>query len=161
MAINSIKHQGGKRPTPTALKVLKGEKPSRINFDEPQPASQEPPRPAFPDAEMAEVWDFTTRELRKLKILAECDRDMLYAFCVAVYMHRKATREVVEYGLVSGTPSGRETPSAAVRIVQETAGTIAKLATHFGLSPAARTAIKVGAATGEGDGHGTEKYLTG
>jgi phage terminase small subunit len=52
-------------------------------------------------------------------------------------------------------------PSAAVRIVQETASTIAKFATHFGLSPAARTAIKVGAAMGEGDRDGAEKYLTG
>lgn len=127
--------------TPTALKLLRGERTSRVNHDEPQPGDGIPQCPTE-DPQVREVWDYTLSQLLRMRTITMADRDALHAYCEQVVVHRLAALQVREDGAVIYSPRGViKHPAAAV--MRESAVMIAALGRAFGLTPAARTAIKV------------------
>ena len=88
----------GKAPTPTKLRLLHGEtRPSRINYNEPQPASMEPECPDYFTPDAREVWDRVVVQLRAMDLLAAADQDMLAAYCQAVAKYQKAVRMIESF----------------------------------------------------------------
>lgn len=129
---------------PTALKIIAGEKKSRINFDEPQPEEGLPECPTDNPA-VREIWDYTVNQLRRMRVITMGDRDTLYAYCQAVADHREACRLIDEEGMVLHIGSGINTylPHPALKIQAAAVAVIKTLGVEFGLTPAARTRIKV------------------
>lgn len=127
---------------PTALKVLRGGAPSRINHDEPIPEEGIPLCPSQ-DPDVREVWDYTIRQLVRMRTITLADRDALAAYCTMVVQYRKAAIMVEEDGAIINGPRGPVKHPAAA-IMREAAGLMKQFGRDFGLSPAARSAIKVG-----------------
>ena len=141
----------GPAPAPTALKLLRGERHlTRINEDEPQPREALPEPPQDLDAEVAEVWRETVRELAVMRIAFACDAPSLRAYCEAVVVHRKASRLVAQSAILVKGANGGWVRNPALQIQRDSAQTIRAFAQEFGLTPSARSSIKATEAAGGG-----------
>lgn len=133
----------GKAPVPTKLKLVAGVAKNRINHDEPQPDEGVPQCPST-DELVVQIWDYTVVQLRRMQVLTMADRDLLYAFCEAVAMHRRASAEIARDGIVLHVGGGLgSAPHPALRAQAQAQQVIKSLGTEFGLTPAARSRIKV------------------
>lgn len=128
--------------TPLKLALVKGEQKSKLNFDEPVAEEGIPQCPVI-DKQVRDVWNYTIDALRKMGILSLADRDPLLAYCQAVVAHRRASQELDNLGYMVTTETGVY-PNPAVRIQRESALLMRQFAAEFGLTPAARTRIRVG-----------------
>lgn len=127
--------------TPTALKLLKGERTSRVNKDEPQPDDGIPECPSN-NKDVREVWDYTLRQLVRMRTITMADRDALHAYCVQVVQYRIAADMIDRDGpMVEGVGGLRKHP--ALGVLRETGTMIKTFARDFGLTPSARSAIRV------------------
>ena len=117
--------QRGPSPEPTALKVLKGDRPSRINRAEPVPAGGMPPAPKSLSIGARYVWKRLAKDLHAKGLLTIWDRDAFQVYCELIAAFHTATREL------------------NVREQKELAGTIRQYAREFGLTPSARQAFVV------------------
>lgn len=125
--------------TPTALKLLRGDR--KINQDEPIPDDGVPECPSR-NPEVREVWDYTVEQLLRMRTLTKADRDTLHAYCEQVVQYRIAAEQLHEDGAVIQSPRG-PIRHPAVAVMRESASMIKMFGAAFGLTPAARTAIKV------------------
>jgi P27 family predicted phage terminase small subunit len=135
----------GFQPAPTALKLLNGTRPDRINHDEPKPRDGLPVCPPDCSPQVREIWDYTVAELAVMKVLSPADRDGLRAYCEAVALHRMACEALANEELAEQALHGGYRHSA-VTIQRETAATMKTWAQEFGLTPAARSQIRVAGA---------------
>jgi P27 family predicted phage terminase small subunit len=136
--------QGRQRGTglPTALKILKGGHPERVNRDEPVPDDAAPVCPSA-DPAVREVWEYTLGQLQQMKTISAADRDMLHAYCEQVVLYREAARLVHEEGLVILGATG-VVKHPAIAVMQNAGALMARHAAAFGLTPQGRSAIRVG-----------------
>lgn len=134
----------GPKPLPTMLKLVRGDKESTFNDDEPMP-DDGLPRCPVKDKLVNEVWDYTVQQMARMKIVSMADRDLLLAFCQAVVMHRRASELLDAEGyLFEGSLA--ITPHPAIKMQREAAMMMRQFGAEFGLTPASRTRIRVGAA---------------
>lgn len=118
----------GRKPTPTHLKLVKGNPGKRkINAKEPVPPGQVR-RPAFLEGRAAELWDEYAPALVALKVLTPVDAHTFAAWCALT-----AQFEADPAGMV------------AAKITQ-----MRGLAASFGLEPSARARLGI---TGDDDEH--------
>lgn len=137
----------GPAPKPTALRLIDGDKESRINHHEPVPRSGGLECPDDATQTVRAIWDFTVDELEHMGIDSPCDRDSLYAFCCAVANHREASRIIGGSSLLMKSPKHGAWVRNPMLIVQhQAAREIRAFAQEFGLTPSARSRI-----AGQGD----------
>lgn len=150
----------GPRKRPTHLAVLNGERPDRINHDEP-PAPDGLPEPPYDmTEEAAEVWTYTVEQLRRMGIVSTADRDALVCYCEAVVTHREATRKLRASGVIIRNPRNQTYQRNPLVAMQRDAAVIIRAyAQEFGLTPSARSEITVGGAN-RGSGAGPERLLS-
>jgi phage terminase small subunit len=115
----------GRKPKPTALKILDGTRPDRINRNEPAmpPASIEPPD--WLDERAREHWGELAPVLQSARLLTTGDRQALALLCEAFSRFRsdpgneKARdlyrRMLVEFGLTPSSRSRLKTTAEPVR----------------------------------------------
>lgn len=127
---------------PTALKVLKGGHPERINRDEPIPDEGLPECPTD-NPDVREVWDYTIKQLEQMKTVSLADRDMLHAYCEQVVQYRRAAQMIHEDGAIIEGPRGPQKHPATI-ILRDSASMMRGFASCFGLTPQGRSAIRVG-----------------
>lgn len=127
---------------PTALKLLHGERADRINHDEPQPGEGVPDCPSG-NPLVRDVWDYTIGQLKTMRTITMADRDALAAYCEAVVQHRVCAALLAKDGLVIGGSHGGLVRHPAAAIQRECAALIRGFGADFGLSPAARSRVKV------------------
>lgn len=137
----------GKRgiaPKPTALRLVAGERKSRINTNEPIPEEGLPLCPMEASPDVHEVWSYTLHHLDVMGILTLADRDALYVYCEAVVVHRDASRILAREGMLAPSTSGRgSVRHPAHQIQRDAAQTMRSFAQEFGLTPSARSTIKL------------------
>jgi len=128
---------------PTKLRALHGEQHlARLGLDEPLPREVAPVCPDHLDAYAAEVWDRTVADLMSMGLGYDCDREVLAAFCVAASRHREASVLLGESELLVEDEHGMLRANPLVRIERGEAELMARLASHFGLTPSARVGLK-------------------
>lgn len=170
----------GPKPKPAAIKIAKGEKKNRINFNEPKLAREKDgtPPPGL-DALAIVEWNRIFPELKKSGALCRTDRQTFAAYCHAYSVWRHAVEVMTNYPpmiwknklgtetkmpLVFLTPNGMIQQIPAVNIARQWGAAMVRHAAELGLTPSSRSGIMgidpekgkdndlLNALMGEGDG---------
>lgn len=137
---------------PTQLKVLQG---SRVREDREaaknaaQPTLAIPPCPDWLDAKSRKQWDKIAPQLVALGLLSVIDGDLFGAYAETSARYGDVCSKLENLtDWVSTTPNGFEVQAALVSIRNTLQKQMLTLGREFGLSPAARSSIKVDVAQG-------------
>jgi P27 family predicted phage terminase small subunit len=144
----------GRKPTPTALKILKGVQNDRINHSEPIPPSGRPMPPEHLDKLAKDEWERMCELLEGMSLLSKAEGPalVLYCECYSKWLRArdeirklgmliKSTTDVIKKGKIIATKeSWRANP--AVNIEIQMARMMKELLIEFGLTPSARSRIK-------------------
>ena len=85
----------GRKPKPTVLKLLHGERnKDRINVNEPKPTPKAPKCPTWMSKEGRKEWRRLAPELERLGLLTKADLAMFAAYCSAFGKLAWAEREI-------------------------------------------------------------------
>lgn len=143
----------GRKPVPTALKLLRGNPGKRrLNELEPRPEAAVPRCPAFLDGEARKEWRRLSRRLAGLGLLTEIDRGQLAAYCEAWGRYVDAVERVRKTGLIIhvGGERDKETGNVSggfwqqspfVGVLNKALEQLRTMAAEFGMTPSSRTRI--------------------
>jgi len=142
----------GRRPTPTHLKVLRGNPGQRAlptNEPEPDAPSNVPDPPDFVSGYAADEWYTVSEQLHRLGLLTVVDYPSLAAYCVAYgewrtareALARMASNDPIMKGLIIKSRYGDAVQNPLVTIARKAAGDMVRYASEFGFTPAARTRL--------------------
>jgi len=135
----------GRKPKPTALKLLDGNPGKRpLNEREPLMLQGLPEPPEWLDAEARAEWDRIVPELAEMGLLSRADRPALTAYCTAWSRWVEAEAMVKKLGTIVKSPEkGFPMKSPYLSIADQSLETMRKLMVEFGLTPSSRSRIKV------------------
>lgn len=132
----------GRKPTPTKLRLIKGNPGKRpLPVDEPTPDPAIPEKPDCLDAEASKEWDRIAPELERLGLLTQLDRAILTKYCQAWSAVVALEREIAESGWWVPTGDGGRKRNPAAASLNEAYKRLFAAATEFGGTPAARVRL--------------------
>jgi P27 family predicted phage terminase small subunit len=133
----------GRRPKPTALKLLSGNPGHRpLNQAEPQPARVLPQPPNFLGPAARAKWNEMAPELHRIGLLTAVDGDALAIYCTLWARLAEAEAILEREGLVIEGEKGRGAHPAAA-IARDCRTQLRAFAVEFGLTPAARSRLSI------------------
>ncbi len=132
----------GRKPRPTDLKILSGDRADRVNRSEPKPRRSAPVCPDHLDEWGREAWDRITRQLGELGILSASDSDAIALYCATYSRWRAARREIAQTGITATTDLGSLKSNPAVAVATQAERMMASLLAEFGLTPSSRSRVK-------------------
>ncbi len=143
----------GRKPKPTVLKALEGNPGRRpINDREPVPPEGVPECPDFLDDAARGEWLHTSAVLKDMGLLTPADRAALAAYCTAYSRWVHAEEQVKKYGTIAKSPTkGFPMKSPYLTIADQAMEAMRKFMVEFGLTPSARSRIKVPSSSGAAD----------
>ena len=132
----------GRKPIPTALKLLHGNPGRRpLNRAEPVAPPHDGTPPAYLTGAAADEWRRLVPELHRLGILSTLDGDALALYCETWARWRQAEAEILKGGMVLRGRHG-PIPSPYVAIASRLAGQLRAPLVEFGMTPSARARVK-------------------
>ena len=135
----------GRKPTPTAIKVLEGNPGKReLNRNEPRPDKKAPPCPKWLVPEAKKEWRRLAKTMEAMGVLTEVDMAAFAGYCQAYARWKEAEERITDRGLVIRTPSGYPQQVPYISIAQQYLRLMNQFAEQFGLTPAARSRIIAG-----------------
>jgi len=135
----------GRKPTPTKLKLLRGNPGKRALTDnEPKPAPAIMPAPAHLSEEAQREWDRVVQLLEPLGLFSELDVGALSVYCSAFGRHVEAEEALKQYGAVIMSPNGYPQQSPYVALANRAADQMLKALVEFGMSPSSRARVAAG-----------------
>lgn len=155
----------GPAPAPTALRLVRGDRKSRINRNEPLPPETDPRPPSWLGRDALAVWKRLAPSLEKAGVLKAWDVDNFAAFCTAVTLRAEAEGHLQEEGAVVEAPvfnkngdiTGHRLQRNQWLLVAKQAGDeVASRGARYGLTPADRAQINLG-----GEAEKEDDLLTG
>lgn len=135
----------GRKPTPTAIKLVKGNPGRRpLNQAEPQPTRGRPKQPAWLTEVAVETWTELVELLDDMRVLTVADGPALALLCATYQDYRDARQVVRDDGMTyeAETEHGsiwRTRPEVA--IMSDAAKRLRSLMVEFGLTPSARSRV--------------------
>jgi P27 family predicted phage terminase small subunit len=137
----------GKRgpvPSPTALKVVRGERRDRINTREPTVPTGDVVPPTWMGSHARQEWDRLAPILVRMRVLTQIDRDALAVYCEAVAHYEQAVQLVDQSAvLISGQRGLVKNP--AMQVARDQAAIIRAFGRELGLTPSSRSEMVNGA----------------
>ena len=134
--------QRGRKPKPTALKVLEGNPGGRpLNPNEPKPAKKAPRCPSWLEDEAKKEWRRMGKTLEQMGLLTEMDMAAFAGYCQAYARWKEAEEFITQHGSIVKTPSGYWQQVPQVSIAQTYLKIMNKFAEQFGLTPSSRSRI--------------------
>jgi P27 family predicted phage terminase small subunit len=136
----------GRKPKPTALKLVEGNPGKRpLNHSEPRPNSGSPAPPPYLSEAARETWDRIADMLEAMGIATTADSLALGQLCEAVADYESAAAEIAKRGayystaMESGSTMYRAHPALAAKADGDRR--IRGWVAEFGLSPSARSRV--------------------
>ena len=134
----------GRHPTPTNLKIIRGNPGQRpLNSAEPQA----PPADLTPPAVLSdlglEVWNEMAPLLVRMGVFTQADRFLLTRYCLLQEQFANVVKHVREHGMTQLTQTGYSQITAEGSLFKTLPSELLKIEQQFGMTPAARTSIKV------------------
>ena len=134
----------GRKPKPTALTVLEGNPGNRpLNNKEPQPEKKAPRGPSWLEPEAKKEWKRMAKTLEAIGVLTQMDKAGFAGYCQAYARWKEAEEFLSKHGTIFKTPSGYIQQVPQVSIAQTYLKVMKDFCSEFGLTPAARTRIRV------------------
>lgn len=138
----------GRRPTPTQLKILRGNPGKRpINPDEPHPGAEDaealpddPPPELRGDVRARAEWKRVAPILRSYGLIADADRATVIALCLEWSTYLDAKDHVRKSGRTVSTNSGPR-PSPHITIADTALSHCHRLWAELGLTPSGRAKV--------------------
>jgi len=132
----------GRKPTPTKLRILRGNPGKRaLNRNEPTPAAEIPEPPAHLNATALEEWDRIAPVLLEQGLLTALDRAGLAAYCVAYARWIDAEENVRKLGVLVKSPNGFPVHSPYLAVANRAMEQMQRLLAEFGMSPSSRSRV--------------------
>jgi P27 family predicted phage terminase small subunit len=134
----------GPKPTPTYLKMLRGNPGKRaLNNNEPMPEGDLTAPPDWMTETQKAGWNYAI-EHAPTGLLKKLDRSVLAVWVAAEDLHRRASEQVDKFGILTKAPNtGLPIQSPYLPVVNKQAQIILKAAEQLGFTPASRTRIQV------------------
>lgn len=135
----------GRKPKPTVIKMLEGN-PGKRDLNPREPVAPEgiPECPDWLDTEAKAEWFRTAQVLKDMQLLSLADRTALAAYCTAYSRWVEAELQVRKYGTVVKSPvKGFPMKSPYLTVADQAMEAMRKFMTEFGLTPSARSRIRV------------------
>jgi len=131
----------GRKPKPTALKVVQGTfRKDRANEREPKPSGDLSDAPEhFSEAQRA-AWQYAIEHAPK-GLLKKLDLSVLEIWVTACIFHREAAQKVAQTGQVIKSPSGYPVMNPYLANMNKQAQIMLKAAAEMGFTPASRSRI--------------------
>lgn len=140
----------GRKPTPTALKVLRGNPGKRpLNKDEPVPPKGMPKMPAWLSSAAKKFWKGSAKEFYKAGLLTKFDVVAFAAMCEQLGTIEQCNKMLAEHGMTMIGQSGFPVKHPAVSIKREYVALLRSFASEFGLTPSSRSRVKIAREEGE------------
>ena len=140
----------GRKPTPTHLKLVRGNPGKRrLNAAEPVPERVLPSPPPELSADARTEWDRVAGELHRIGVLSGIDRAALAAYCQAYgrwvvaerAIAKMAERDSLTEGLMIKTTNGNAVQNPLVGTANKAMADVVRYAAEFGMTPSARSRI--------------------
>ena len=133
----------GRKPTPTAIKMLEGNPPGKrpLNTKEPKPAKKAPSCPKWLEPEAKKEWRRLAKQMEQIGILTEVDMAAFAGYCQAYARWKEAEEFITQHGSIVKTPSGYWQQVPQVSIAQTYLKIMNRFAEQFGLTPSSRSRI--------------------
>lgn len=136
--------QRGRKPKPTAIKVLEGNPGKRpLNQNEPKPERKAPKCPIWLEPEAKKEWRRMCKTLEAIGVLTQVDAMAFAGYCQAYARWKEAEEFLSKHGTIFKTPSGYIQQVPQVSIAQTYLKIMKDFCSEFGLTPAARTRISI------------------
>jgi len=134
---------GGRKPTPSAIKRLRGNPGRRpLNEREPKPRPIIPPCPKHLEGEARTEWRRATRRLAACGVLSELDGAGLALLCTAWGRWVQAEQEIRKYGpIVKAPKTGVPMQNPWLSVANKAMEQMMKVLPEFGMTPASRSRI--------------------
>jgi P27 family predicted phage terminase small subunit len=132
----------GPRPAPTAIKRAKGVRPDRINPNEPIPEGRAPSCPPHMSPEARRMWRRLAPDMYRKGVLTAWDVELFAFFCDLVDQVQRA-RELLGPGLLLPRGPNRAVTNPAWKIYRDGIAELRALAQEFGLTPSARSNLRL------------------
>lgn len=139
----------GRKPKPSHLRVVTGNPGKRpLNANEPKPGRQRPSAPAHMSDKARETWGYVSGLLDRMGVLTEADSLALEVLCEAYADFLRARQVLKDFGsnyyeTVNQTGGVMHRAHPAVAVMQDADRRIKAWLAEFGMSPSARTRVKV------------------
>lgn len=134
----------GRKPKPTAVKVAAGNPGKRpLNPAEARPDPSRPNCPRWLSDPAKREWKRVATRLHEAGLLTYVDRSLLAAYCQAYGRWVEAELEIAEQPLVLESDKGNLYQNPWVGVARSAMTDMIKVATEFGISPSARSRIRV------------------
>ncbi|MGV8986049.1 MAG: phage terminase small subunit P27 family [Cypionkella sp.] len=134
----------GRKPKPTAIKVLEGNPGKRpVNPAEPQPPGSQPDAPPHLCAEARAEWDRLAESLNRIGLLTQIDRATMAAYCQCYGRWVEAELKLSETPPILRMPSGYIQQSPWLTISNKQLELMARFMAELGLTPASRSRLAV------------------
>ncbi|HZW75471.1 MAG TPA: phage terminase small subunit P27 family [Caldimonas sp.] len=123
--------------------MLKGDRPYRINRDEPRPLDEPPVKPEWLSPRASAEWDRVAPDLIRMGTAKAVDSTALAAYCEAVAMLIVLSDLIAKSGplLIGRDGLAHKNPAVAQRAAAS--AEVRVWAREFGFTPAARQPLKV------------------
>lgn len=153
----------GRKPKPTALKILEGNPgKQKLNKNEPIPPTAEIRCPKWLLPEAKKEWKRLASSLKAMGVLTPVDITAFAGYCQAYARWREAEEFITQHGSIFKTPSGYVQQVPQVSIAQQNLKIMQSFCTEFGMTPACRSRIVAADTTGAVDSDDPmEKLLKG
>lgn len=133
----------GRKPVPTAMRVLRGNPGKRaLPTDEPQAAAFLPDPPADLIGEGLAEWRRVGPHLLQLGLITALDAPAFIAYCRNWHRYVGAEQKVTEKGLIVVAPSGFPIQNPYLAIANRALAECRAFWADFGMTPSARTRVK-------------------
>lgn len=135
----------GRKPKPTAMKVLEGNPGKRpLNLAEPHPEKKLPDCPDWLEDEAKAEWERLAVPLYNLGLLTELDMAAFASYCQAYARWKEAEEFISQHGSIVKTKTGYWQQVPQISIARANQAMMLKAAAEFGLTPSARSRIIAG-----------------
>ena len=131
----------GRKPVPTALKVVRGNPGKRpLPENEPTPEAGAEPPDWLSEAALAH-WPVVSAQLEKAGVLTEMDAPALALYCEAFARWQEAQAGIAKHGLVVPGQKGQLAQSPYVVVANAAMQQMMKLLAEFGMTPSSRSRV--------------------